>query len=162
MSFLQNQTGSEYRNISVRHGGESQKTLYEIVWKMSLLACLPHLYLHRVEINYYFRTRILLRFALTVCYPIAVLPPLTSWSFCIRFKTLIFAYKAKNGPASAYLTALTTTRSLWSSITAQLISPSLKVQGRPESQLFLILGPWWWNDLSLNNQTSESRQSLKT
>ncbi|KAK3554730.1 hypothetical protein QTP70_033143, partial [Hemibagrus guttatus] len=48
----------------------------------------------------------------------------------IRFKTLILAYKAKNGPAPPYLKALitprTAPRSLRSSSTARLVPPSLR------------------------------------
>ncbi|KAK3507518.1 hypothetical protein QTP70_028079, partial [Hemibagrus guttatus] len=48
----------------------------------------------------------------------------------IRFKTLILAYKAKNGPAPSYLKALVTPRtaprSLRSTSTARLVPPSLR------------------------------------
>ncbi|KAK3524872.1 hypothetical protein QTP86_010603 [Hemibagrus guttatus] len=48
----------------------------------------------------------------------------------IRFKTLMLAYKAKNGPAPSYLKALVTPRtaprSLRSSSTARLVPPSLR------------------------------------
>ncbi|KAK3528885.1 hypothetical protein QTP70_012078 [Hemibagrus guttatus] len=47
---------------------------------------------------------------------------------CIRFKTLMLAYKAKNGPAPSYLKALitprTAPRSLRSTSTARLVPPS--------------------------------------
>ncbi|KAK3533230.1 hypothetical protein QTP70_013667 [Hemibagrus guttatus] len=49
---------------------------------------------------------------------------------CIRFKTLMLAYKAKNGPAPSYLKALVTPRtaprSLRSTSTARLVPPSLR------------------------------------
>ncbi|KAK3537498.1 hypothetical protein QTP70_012127 [Hemibagrus guttatus] len=49
---------------------------------------------------------------------------------CIRFKTLMFAYKAKNGPAPSYLKALITPRTaprlLRSTSTARLVPPSLR------------------------------------
>ncbi|KAK3536252.1 hypothetical protein QTP86_000157 [Hemibagrus guttatus] len=49
---------------------------------------------------------------------------------CIRFKTLMLAYKAKNGPAPSYLKALVTPRtaprSLRSASTARLVPPSLR------------------------------------
>ncbi|KAK3559376.1 hypothetical protein QTP86_012786 [Hemibagrus guttatus] len=49
---------------------------------------------------------------------------------CIRFKTLMLAYKAKNGPAPSYLKALVTSRTaprlLSSTSTAQLVPPSLR------------------------------------
>ncbi|KAK3516089.1 hypothetical protein QTP70_005333 [Hemibagrus guttatus] len=49
---------------------------------------------------------------------------------CIRFKTLMLAYKAKTGPASSYLKALATPhtapRSLRSTCTARLVPPSLR------------------------------------
>ncbi|KAK3551897.1 hypothetical protein QTP70_031559 [Hemibagrus guttatus] len=48
----------------------------------------------------------------------------------IRFKTLMLAYKAKNGPAPSYLKALVTSRTaprlLRSTSTAQLVPPSLR------------------------------------
>ncbi|KAK3559782.1 hypothetical protein QTP86_020725, partial [Hemibagrus guttatus] len=48
----------------------------------------------------------------------------------IRFKTLMLAYKAKNGPAPSYLKALVTPRtaprSLRSTSTARLVPPSLR------------------------------------
>ncbi|KAK3551148.1 hypothetical protein QTP70_013915, partial [Hemibagrus guttatus] len=48
----------------------------------------------------------------------------------LRFKTLMLAYKAKNGPAPSYLKALVTPRtaprSLRSTSTAQLVPPSLR------------------------------------
>ncbi|KAK3528895.1 hypothetical protein QTP70_012072 [Hemibagrus guttatus] len=56
----------------------------------------------------------------------------------IRFKTLMLAYKAKNGPAPSYLKALVTPctapRSLRSTSTARLVPPSLreKVQSNGE------------------------------
>ncbi|KAK3572271.1 hypothetical protein QTP86_029688 [Hemibagrus guttatus] len=50
----------------------------------------------------------------------------------IRFKTLMLAYKAKNGPAPSYLKALitprTAPRSLRSTSTARLVPPSLRVK----------------------------------
>ncbi|KAK3567307.1 hypothetical protein QTP86_017622 [Hemibagrus guttatus] len=55
----------------------------------------------------------------------------------IRFKTLMLAYKAKNGPAPSYLKALVTSRTaprlLRSTSTARLVPPSLreKVQLKP-------------------------------
>ncbi|KAK3544722.1 hypothetical protein QTP86_026121, partial [Hemibagrus guttatus] len=49
---------------------------------------------------------------------------------CIRFKTLMLAYKAKNGPAPSYLKALVTSRTaprlLRSTSTARLVPPSLR------------------------------------
>ncbi|KAK3522819.1 hypothetical protein QTP86_002712 [Hemibagrus guttatus] len=51
----------------------------------------------------------------------------------IRFKTLMLAYKAKNGPAPSYLKALitprTAPRSLRSTSTARLVPPSLREKG---------------------------------
>ncbi|KAK3518938.1 hypothetical protein QTP70_016057, partial [Hemibagrus guttatus] len=48
----------------------------------------------------------------------------------IRFKTLMLAYKAKNGPAPSYLKALitprTATRSFRSTSAARLVPPSLR------------------------------------
>ncbi|KAK3542180.1 hypothetical protein QTP86_016416, partial [Hemibagrus guttatus] len=55
----------------------------------------------------------------------------------IRFKTLMLAYKAKNGPAPSYLKALitprTAPRSLRSISTARLVPPSLREKGRPKT-----------------------------
>ncbi|KAK3507265.1 hypothetical protein QTP70_013448 [Hemibagrus guttatus] len=52
----------------------------------------------------------------------------------IRFKTLMLAYKAKNGPAPSYLKALVTPRtaprSLRSTSTARLVPPSLREKAR--------------------------------
>ncbi|KAK3554879.1 hypothetical protein QTP86_000914 [Hemibagrus guttatus] len=54
----------------------------------------------------------------------------------IRFKTLMLAYKAKNGPAPSYLKALVTPRtaprSLRSTSTAQLVPPSLREKGNQD------------------------------
>ncbi|KAK3572482.1 hypothetical protein QTP86_033908 [Hemibagrus guttatus] len=51
----------------------------------------------------------------------------------IRFKTLMLAYKAKNGPVPSYLKALitprTAPRSLRSTSTARLVPPSLREKG---------------------------------
>ncbi|KAK3513671.1 hypothetical protein QTP70_028792, partial [Hemibagrus guttatus] len=57
----------------------------------------------------------------------------------IRFKTLMLAYKAKNGPAPSYLKALVTPRtaprSLRSTSTARLVPPSLREKGRTTSTI---------------------------
>ncbi|KAK3553835.1 hypothetical protein QTP70_012207 [Hemibagrus guttatus] len=67
----------------------------------------------------------------------------------IRFKTLMLAYKAKNGPAPSYLKALVTphtaSRSLRSTSTAQLVPPSLRVK----DGLTIVGLPklyWRWRD----------------
>ncbi|KAK3562669.1 hypothetical protein QTP86_005049 [Hemibagrus guttatus] len=56
----------------------------------------------------------------------------------IRFKTLMLAYKAKNGPAPSYLKALVTPRtaprSLRSTSTARLVPPSLREKGRSTTE----------------------------
>ncbi|KAM9454703.1 uncharacterized protein Hap1MRO34_020492 [Clarias gariepinus] len=88
----------------------------------------------------------------------------------IKFKTLMLAYKAKNGPAPTYLSALitprTAPRSLRSSSTARLIPPSLRDRGRHSSRLFSVLAPRWWNELPLDVRTSETltifKRRLKT
>ncbi|KAK3546958.1 hypothetical protein QTP86_005538 [Hemibagrus guttatus] len=88
----------------------------------------------------------------------------------IRFKTLMLAYKAKNGPAPSYLKALVTPRtaprSLRSASTAQLVPPSLRVKGRYTSRLFSVLAPRWWNELPLDVHMAESlavfKRQLKT
>ncbi|KAK3542234.1 hypothetical protein QTP86_021394 [Hemibagrus guttatus] len=52
----------------------------------------------------------------------------------IRFKTLMLAYKAQNGPAPSYLKALVTSRTaprlLRSTSTARLVPPSLREKGK--------------------------------
>ncbi|KAK3529926.1 hypothetical protein QTP86_009273 [Hemibagrus guttatus] len=88
----------------------------------------------------------------------------------IRFKTLMLAYKAKNGPAPSYLKALitphTAPRSLRSTSTARLIPPSLREKGSYTSRLFSVLAPSWWNELPLGIRTAESltifKRQLKT
>ncbi|KAK3574680.1 hypothetical protein QTP86_012466 [Hemibagrus guttatus] len=88
----------------------------------------------------------------------------------IRFKTLMLAYKAKNGPAPSYLKALVTRRtaprSLRSTSTARLVSPSLREKGRYTSRLFSVLAPRWWNKLPPGIRTAESltvfKRQLKT
>ncbi|KAF7709044.1 hypothetical protein HF521_018101, partial [Silurus meridionalis] len=78
----------------------------------------------------------------------------------IRFKTLMFAYKAKNGPAPSYLSDLITSRTaprcLRSSSTARLVPPSLRMRGKYTSKLFSVLAPRWWNELPLDVCTAES------
>ncbi|KAI4899576.1 hypothetical protein NFI96_002192 [Prochilodus magdalenae] len=59
----------------------------------------------------------------------------------IRFKTLMLAYKAKNGPAPPYLTAMVKSRA---SSTARLEPPSLRTHGRQASRLFSVLAPRWY------------------
>ncbi|KAK3553459.1 hypothetical protein QTP70_003502 [Hemibagrus guttatus] len=57
----------------------------------------------------------------------------------IRFKTLMLAYKAKNGPAPSYLKALVTSRTaprlLRSTSTARLVPPSLREKGSQQEML---------------------------
>ncbi|KAI5090329.1 hypothetical protein C0J45_19190, partial [Silurus meridionalis] len=89
---------------------------------------------------------------------------------CIRFKTLMLAYKAKNGPAPSYLrdliTPCTAPRCLRSSSTARLVPPSFRIRGKYTSRLFSVLAPKWWNELPLDVRTVESlaifRRWLKT
>ena len=88
----------------------------------------------------------------------------------IRFKTLMFAYKPKNGPAPPYLMAMvksrTVPRALRASSTARLDPPSFKARGRQASRLFSVLAPRWWNELPLAVRTAESlavfKRRLKT
>ncbi|KAI4903347.1 hypothetical protein NFI96_001973 [Prochilodus magdalenae] len=88
----------------------------------------------------------------------------------IRFKTLMLAYKAKNGPAPPYLMAMVKSRSvpraLRASSTARLEPPSLRTHGRQASRLFSVLAPKWWNELPLGVRTAESlavfKRRLKT
>ncbi|KAI4894096.1 hypothetical protein NFI96_015130, partial [Prochilodus magdalenae] len=88
----------------------------------------------------------------------------------IRFKTLLLAYKAKNGPAPPYLMAMVKSRSvprtLRASSTARLQPPSLRTHGRQASRLFSALAPRWWDELPLAVPTAESlavfKRRLKT
>ncbi|KAK3512693.1 hypothetical protein QTP70_023160 [Hemibagrus guttatus] len=88
----------------------------------------------------------------------------------IRFKTLMLAYKAKNGPAPSHLKALVTPHtepcSVRSASTARLVPPSLRVKGRYTSRLFSVLAPRRWNELPLDVCTAESltvfKRQLKT
>ncbi|KAK3535262.1 hypothetical protein QTP70_005951 [Hemibagrus guttatus] len=61
----------------------------------------------------------------------------------IRFKTLMLAYKAKNGPVPSYLKALitprTAPRSLRSTSTARLVPPSLREKGTARQQQVITL-----------------------
>ncbi|KAI5617378.1 hypothetical protein C0J50_22930, partial [Silurus asotus] len=86
------------------------------------------------------------------------------------FKTLMLAYKAKNGPALSYLSDLITSRTaprcLRSSSTARLVPPSLRLRGKYNSKLFSVLAPRWWKELPLDVRTAESliifKRRLKT
>ncbi|KAI4897529.1 hypothetical protein NFI96_003922 [Prochilodus magdalenae] len=88
----------------------------------------------------------------------------------IKFKTLMLAYKAKNGPAPHYLMAMVKSRAvpraLRASSTARLEPPSLRTHGRQASRLFSVLAPRWWNELPLGIRTAESlavfKRRLKT
>ncbi|KAI4901480.1 hypothetical protein NFI96_000627 [Prochilodus magdalenae] len=88
----------------------------------------------------------------------------------IGFKTLMLAYKAKNGPAPPYLMAMVKSRAvpraLRASSTARLEPPSLRTHGRQASRLFSVLAPRWWNELPLGVRTAESlavfKRRLKT
>ncbi|KAI4887550.1 hypothetical protein NFI96_017119, partial [Prochilodus magdalenae] len=88
----------------------------------------------------------------------------------IRFKTLMLAYEAKNGPAPHYLMAMVKSRAvpraLRASSTARLEPPSLRIYGRQASRLFSVLAPRWWNELPLGVRTAESlavfKRRLKT
>ncbi|KAK3516946.1 hypothetical protein QTP70_028237 [Hemibagrus guttatus] len=82
----------------------------------------------------------------------------------IRFKTLMLAYKAKNGPSylKALVTPHTAPRSLRSTSTARLVPPSLRGKGRYSSRLFSVLAPRWWNELPLDVRTAESLAVLQT
>ncbi|KAI4882482.1 hypothetical protein NFI96_001792, partial [Prochilodus magdalenae] len=88
----------------------------------------------------------------------------------IRFKTLMLAYKARNGPAPPYLMAMVKSRAvpraLQASSTARLEPPPLRTHGRQVSRLFSVLEPRWWNELPLGVRTAESlavfKRRLKT
>ncbi|KAK3545265.1 hypothetical protein QTP70_002782 [Hemibagrus guttatus] len=76
----------------------------------------------------------------------------------IRFKTLMLAYKAKNGPAPSYLKALVTPRtaprSLRSTSTARLVPPSLREKSlayRLRSLVFSVLAFWLWIGFTLRS-----------
>ncbi|KAI4903483.1 hypothetical protein NFI96_025603, partial [Prochilodus magdalenae] len=83
----------------------------------------------------------------------------------IRFKTLMLAYKAKNGPAPPYLMVMVKSRAvpraLRASSTARLEPPSLRTHGRQASRLFSVLAPRWWNELPLGVRTAESLAVFK-
>ncbi|KAK3522450.1 hypothetical protein QTP86_011015 [Hemibagrus guttatus] len=78
----------------------------------------------------------------------------------IRFKTLMLAYKAKNGPAPSYLKALitprTAPRSLRSTSTARLVPPSLREihKNRP--------GRWGWSPSEVRSSSSPTLQPYLT
>ncbi|KAI4887669.1 hypothetical protein NFI96_001569 [Prochilodus magdalenae] len=82
----------------------------------------------------------------------------------IRFKTLMLAYKAKNGPAPPYLMAMVKSRAvpraLRASSTARLEPPPLRTHGRQASRPFSVLAPRWWNELP-QNRTAESLAVFK-
>ncbi|XP_076854565.1 uncharacterized protein LOC143509593 [Brachyhypopomus gauderio] len=88
----------------------------------------------------------------------------------IKYKTLVLAYKAKNGPAPPYLMAMVKPRciprALRASSMSRLDPPSSRTHGRQASRLFSVLAPRWWNELPLCVRTSESlavfRRRLKT
>ncbi|KAI5628452.1 hypothetical protein C0J50_2942, partial [Silurus asotus] len=69
----------------------------------------------------------------------------------IRFKTLMLAYKAKNGPAPSCLSDLiisrTAPRCLRSFSTARLVPPFHRMRGKYTSRLFSVLAPRWGNEL---------------
>ncbi|KAI4879900.1 hypothetical protein NFI96_016065, partial [Prochilodus magdalenae] len=83
----------------------------------------------------------------------------------IRFKTLMLAYKAKNGPAPPYLMAMVKSRAvpraLHASSTARLEPPSLRTHGRQASRLLSVLAPRWWNELPLDVRTVKSLAGFK-
>ncbi|XP_037387443.1 uncharacterized protein LOC119261807 [Pygocentrus nattereri] len=83
----------------------------------------------------------------------------------IRYKTLMLAYKAKNGPAPSYLRSMVKARSvprdLRASSTARLDPPSCRSQGKHASRLFSVLAPRWWNELPLSVRTAESLAVFK-
>ncbi|KAL7871596.1 hypothetical protein SRHO_G00065790 [Serrasalmus rhombeus] len=83
----------------------------------------------------------------------------------IRYKTLMLAYKAKNGPAPSYLRSMVKARSvprdLRASSTARLDPPSSRSQGKHASRLFSVLAPRWWNELPLSVRTAESLAVFK-
>ncbi|KAI4872700.1 hypothetical protein NFI96_007520 [Prochilodus magdalenae] len=85
----------------------------------------------------------------------------------IRFKTLMLAYKAKNGPAPHYLMAMVKSRAVPRALRASSTAPpSLRTHGRQASRLFSVLAPRWWNELPLGVRTAESlavfKRRLKT
>ncbi|KAI4883447.1 hypothetical protein NFI96_005261 [Prochilodus magdalenae] len=83
----------------------------------------------------------------------------------IRFKTLMLAYKAKNGPAPPYVMAMVKSRAvpraLRASSTARLDPPYLRTHGRQASRLFSVLAPRWWNELPLGVRTAGSLAVFK-
>ncbi|KAI4879044.1 hypothetical protein NFI96_030942, partial [Prochilodus magdalenae] len=102
--------------------------------------------------------------------PLRAIRPLQLAKCCSPFKTLMLAYKAKNGPAPPYLMVMVKSRAvpraLRASSTARLEPPSLRTHGRQASRLFSVLAPRWWNELPLGVRTAESlavfKRRLKT
>ncbi|KAI4881670.1 hypothetical protein NFI96_009110 [Prochilodus magdalenae] len=84
----------------------------------------------------------------------------------IRFKTLMLAYKAKNGPAPPYLMAMVKSRAvpraLRASSTARLEPPSLRKHGRQASRLLSVLAPRWWNEPPYWASLAVFKRRLKT
>ncbi|KAK3573356.1 hypothetical protein QTP86_024129 [Hemibagrus guttatus] len=77
----------------------------------------------------------------------------------IRFKTLMLAYKAKNGPAPSYLKALVTShnapRLLRSTSTARLVPPSLREKGSsPAKKVMLSNVPPFISDEAIGKELS--------
>ncbi|KAK3541957.1 hypothetical protein QTP86_008151 [Hemibagrus guttatus] len=86
----------------------------------------------------------------------------------IRFKTLMLAYKAKNGPAPSYLKALVTSRTaprlLRSTSTARLVPPSLREKDEAGKGLLVKVyscynkmakGRAGWEDRNLNKKENK-------
>ena len=80
----------------------------------------------------------------------------------IKFKTLMLAYKVRNGTAPIYLNALTkayvTTRSLRSSQDCRLAAPTPRLR---QSRLFPCVVPRWRNDLPSATRTGASLSIFK-
>uniref|UniRef100_A0AAQ4PR24 Uncharacterized protein n=3 Tax=Gasterosteus aculeatus aculeatus TaxID=481459 RepID=A0AAQ4PR24_GASAC len=88
----------------------------------------------------------------------------------IQFKTLVLTYHAVNGSGPAYIQDMVKpyipTRTLRSAPAKLLVPPSLRAKHSTRSQLFAVLAPKWWNELSEDTRTAESlhifRRKLKT
>ncbi|KAI5092953.1 gastrula zinc finger protein XlCGF28.1-like [Silurus meridionalis] len=86
----------------------------------------------------------------------------------IRFKTLMLAYKAKNGPAPSYLSDLITSRTaprcLRSSSTARLVPTSLRMRVSKTKELIVDLSTtqeWSYQPLNINRTPVERVDSFR-
>src|SRR4029434_5933886 len=81
---------------------------------------------------------------------------------CIKFKSLMLAYRVLDGSAPTYLNALVranvTPRMLRSSSERRLALPYVQVQ---QSRLFSFVVPRWWNELPSTTRAGASLSTFK-